>query len=212
MKIVCAAVAVMLASQLPVFAQAGAETEGSCGQTIDAPLRSRAVLTIDSRSAGIDITGSDSPTIHISCDAEDDKVRQDIHLKLTGSQDDAKLTVTGGPTANGNLTIRVEVPRKTNLKIKMPAGQVKIAEVAGDKDINLYAGQISISSDRAWDYRTVDLSVAIGEVKAQAYGADSGGFFRSFSKQSPGGEYSLRAHVTTGQIELLGSHAAPAPQ
>ena len=89
----------------------------------------------------------------------------------------------------------------------MAAGEVKVEEIAGDKDIDLYAGQISISSARPWDYRSVDLSVDIGEVKAPAYGADRGGFFPSFTKKTVDGEYGLHAHVITGEIDLLGTSA-----
>ena len=111
----------------------------------------------------------------------------------------------GSSLKDDNLKIRIEVPRKTSLRVKMGAGQVKINEIVGDKDIDLYAGQILIASARPWDYRRIDLSVSIGEVKAAAYGADSGGFFRSFKRTTAQGEYQLRAHVMTGQIELTGA-------
>jgi hypothetical protein len=89
----------------------------------------------------------------------------------------------------------------------MAAGEVKVEEIAGDKDIDLYAGQISIASARPWDYRSVDLSVDIGEVKAPAYGADKGGFFPSLTKKTVDGEYGLHAHVITGEIDLLSRNA-----
>jgi hypothetical protein len=82
----------------------------------------------------------------------------------------------------------------------------------GDKDIDLKAGQISISSTRPWDYRSIDLSVNIGEVKASAYGADHGGFFPSFTKKDANGEYVLHAHVITGEIDLLGTNARGAAE
>src|ERR1700722_3803043 len=207
MKILGAATgAALLACSLSGIAQ----TETACGQTLDAPLRSRAVLTIDSRPAGLVIVGTDQAAIHLSCTVHDAESAGDIRIRLSGNQDDGKLTITGGPLKNGNVQIRIEVPRKTSLKIKMAAGEVKVEEIAGDKDIDLYAGQISISSARLWDYRSVHVSVDIGDVNAQVYGAEKGGFFRSFSKQSAGGEYSLHAHVMTGQIELIGTHAPAA--
>ena len=89
----------------------------------------------------------------------------------------------------------------------MSAGQVKVEDIAGNKDIDLYAGQITISSARPWDYRSVHLSVDIGQVSAPVYGEEKGGFFRTLNKQNPNGEYWLHAHVLTGQIELLGDHA-----
>jgi hypothetical protein len=181
-----------------------AQTETACGQILDAPLRSRAVLTIDSRPAGLEIVGTDQEAIHLSCTAHDAENAMEVRIRL---QDDGKLTITGGSLKNGNLQIRIEVPRKTSLKIQMAAGEVKVEEIAGDKDIDLYAGQISIASARPWDYRSVDLSVDIGEVKAPAYGADKGGFFPSFTKKTADGEYGLHAHVITGEIDLLSRNA-----
>jgi hypothetical protein len=206
MKTLCATAGLaLLACNLAGFAEA----ETACGQTLETPLRSRATLTIDSRPAGLEIVGTDQAVLHVSCTAKDGDEAAQIRLQLSGSQDHGKLTITGG-SHEGNFQVRIEVPRKTSLKVKMSAGQVKVEEIAGDKDIDLYAGQISISSSRVWDYRSVNVSVDVGDVNAQAYGAEKGGFFRSFSKQSAGGEYTLHAHVMTGQVELLGTHPPPA--
>jgi hypothetical protein len=182
-----------------------AQTEAACGQNLDAPLRSRAVLTIDSRPAGLEIVGTDQEAIHLSCTVRDVENAKDIRIRLSGNQDDGKLTITGGSLKNGNLQIRIEVPRKTSLRVQMAAGEVKVEEIAGDKDIDLAAGQISISSARPWDYRSVDLSADIGAVKAPAYSADKGGFFPSFKEKNVNGEYGLHAHVITGEIDLLGT-------
>jgi hypothetical protein len=208
MKIFCAAVGLaLLACNLPAFAEA----DTACGQTLEAPLRPRAALTIDSRAAGLEIVGTDQAVIHVSCTSRDVEETEQVRLRFSGNQDDGTLNITGG-SPKGNIQVRIEVPRKTSLKVKMSAGQVKVDEITGDKDIDLWAGQISISSARLWDYRSLYLSVDIGDVNAEAYGTDKGGFFRSFSKQSASGEYSLHAHVMTGQIELLGNHAPPASE
>ena len=189
-----------------------AQTETACGQILDAPLRSRAVLTIDSRPAGLEIVGTDQEAIHLSCTVHDGESTGNIRIQLSGNQDDGKLSITGGALKNGNLQIRIEVPRKTSLRVRMAAGEVKVEEIAGDKDIALHAGQSSISSARPRDYRSVDLSVDIGEVKAPVYGADKGGFFPSFRKKTADGEYGLHAHVITGEIDLLGTIARSAAE
>jgi len=51
------------------------------------------------------------------------------------------------------------------------------------------------------------VSVSIGEVKAPVCGAQKGGFFRGITKETADGEYSLHAHVVTGEIDLLGRSA-----
>jgi hypothetical protein len=63
-----------------------------------------------------------------------------------------------------------------NLGVQMPTGEVKVEEIVKDKDIELYAGQTTISSARAWDYRNVNASVDLGEVDAPVYSADKGRF------------------------------------
>jgi hypothetical protein len=209
MKILLGATgAALLACSLAGFAQ----TEVACGPTLEAPLRSRAVLIIDSRPAGLEIVGTDQEAIHLSCTAHDVENAEDIRIRLSGNQDEGKLTITGGSLKNGNLQIRIEVPRKTSLRVQMRAGEVKVEEIAGDKDIELYAGQITISSARPWEYRSVNLSVDIGAVKAPNYGADKGGFFRSFRKKTADGEYGLHAHVMTGEIDLLSTNARGAAE
>ncbi|HET6216454.1 MAG TPA: hypothetical protein VFE27_05500 [Acidobacteriaceae bacterium] len=186
-----------------------ARAETPCGQTLDAPLRPRAVLTIHSRPAGLEIVGTDQAAIHISCTSGDEGDAQRIRIRSQGNQDDETLTIAGDSLEGGNLRVRIEVPRKTSLRVEMSAGEVKVEEVTGDKDINLYAGQITISSTRSWDYRKVDVSVSIGAVNAPVYGAQKGGFFRGITKETANGEYSLYAHVITGQIDLLGRSLRP---
>jgi hypothetical protein len=187
-----------------------AQAEAHCGQTLDAPLRPRAVLRVHSLPAGLEIVGTDQGAIHVSCTSGDESDAQRIRIRFQGNQDDETLTIAGDLRKGNNVRVRIEVPRKTSLRVEMSAGEVKVEEIAGDKDINLYAGQITISSSRPWDYRSVDASVSIGEVKAPVYGAEKGGFFCRIRKETADGEYSLHAHVLTGEIDLLGrsAHAA----
>jgi hypothetical protein len=200
MKILCvAAAAALLACNLSGFGQ----TEVGCGQILDTPLHARASLTIDSRAAALEIAGTDKESIHVVCTADDMATAQHVKLRFSGTADSGDLTVTGHYGKNNNLRIRVEVPRKLNLRVSMDAGEVKVEEVAGDKDIRLYAGQITISSSREWDYRRIEASVVIGQVSAPPFGVDKGGFFRTFSRKDDNGEYRLDAHVLTGQIDLV---------
>ena len=183
-----------------------AGAESPCGQTLDAPLRPRTLLIVHSRPAGLEIVGTDQAVIHVSCTAGGRTDTSDIRIGFRANQDDETLNIAGDLHEGGDLRIRIEVPRKTSLRIEMSAGEVKVEEIAGDKDINLYAGQITISSTHSWDYRSVDASVSIGEVKAPVYGSEKGGFFPGIRKKNKNGEYLLHAHVMTGEIDLLGKN------
>ncbi|HTV16754.1 MAG TPA: hypothetical protein VME68_18690 [Acidobacteriaceae bacterium] len=202
MKGLCFAASVAM---LACTAAGLAQTQVSCGSILDAPLRSRASLNIDSRPAGLEIVGTDRETIHVTCTYDDRGDEEDVRIRFAGAGDNAKLTISGGTLHTNNLKIHIEVPRRTSVRVRMSAGQVTMDDVAGDKDVELTAGQISLRGLHTRDYRRVDASVDVGQVSAPVYGADKGGFFRSFTKSQPDGEYLLRAHVTTGQIELEGS-------
>ena len=197
--------AALFVCSLPSLAQ----TSATCDETLTAPLQPRAFLFIDSRPAGIEIVGTDEQAIRITCKAGDNDQYDPgrILLRFSPSSNGGKLTIQGRHLSHGdNLQVKIEVPRKTNLAIRMAAGEVKVNEVAGDKDVYLYAGQITIT-DHDWNYRRVNASVSIGEVRAPMYDAEKGGFFRSITKNSRDGEYQLHAHVTTGEIDLLGRRA-----
>jgi hypothetical protein len=198
--------AAVLALNLAALAPA----EVPCGQTLDAPLRPRAVLRVHSRPAGLEIVGTDQAAIHVSCTQDDEGDAQRIRIRFQGNQDDETLTIAGDLRKGNDVRVRIEVPRKTSLRVDMSAGEVRVEEIAGDMDIDLYAGRIAISSTRLWDYRSVDVSVSIGAVNAPVYGAQKGGFFRGITKETADGEYSLHAHVITGEIDLLGRSARAA--
>jgi hypothetical protein len=208
MRLVCAvAGAALFACNLAGLA----ETKVPCEQTLTAPLRSSAFLVIDSRPAGLEIVGTDQEAIHVTCHSNDNEdASRHILLQFSPSSDGGRLTIEGRHMRHGDgIQIRIEVPWKTNLRVHLPAGEVKVEEIKGDKDIDLYAGQITISSFHEWNYRSVDASVTIGEVRAPMYDAEKGGFFRSINKKSPDGQYRLRAHVMTGEIDLNGKKIRP---
>jgi hypothetical protein len=199
----CAAGVALIACNIAGFAEA----KTPCSQTISQPLQARLVLTIDSRPAGLRIVGTDQDAIHVSCTAESDKTARDVILHFSPTSDGGKLSIRGPHSEHGNnnLEVTIEVPRRTNLGVRMFAGEVKVEEVKGDKDIEIGAGQVTISPIHDGDYRSVNASVSIGEVQARAFGVDKGGFFRSFSRTNSSGDYRLQAHVTTGEIDLLGN-------
>lgn len=177
-----------------------AETSGACDAPFQAPLKPGASLSIHSRSAGIEIVGTDQALIRVSCTLEHPEEARDVSLRVSGDEHVASLQVRGGPS--NNLHIRIEVPRKTNLKVEMPAGEIKLSQVTGDKLIELHAGDVSLTGLVAADYRRANGSVGIGDLHAPAFNVAKDGFFRSFSTENSGGEYRLSVHVTTGSISL----------
>jgi hypothetical protein len=190
----------MAAAILACRAAGYCEATGSCAQPLEAPLHDRGTLVIQSLPSGITVTGTDSTQLHITCTSASDP--HAVRFHLSGDPSHEELTINSDLEHQNNLHIRIEVPHRTRLRLHMGAGEVTVDNVEGDKDIALYAGQINIATGDTSDYSSVDASVDIGEVKASAWGVDKGGFFRSFTRTTAGGEYRLVAHVLTGEIDL----------
>ena len=204
MRSVCSLIGLaLLAWPIAAFA----ETKIPCSQTITHPLQPRAALTIDSTPAGLEIVGTDAAELHVSCTTGSGQDAGNIALHFSSAANGSRLSIEDAHAQHGNhsLQVKIEIPHRTNLSIRMLAGQVTVEDVKGDKDIEIGAGQITVSSIHVGDYHSVKASVGAGEVQAQAFGADKGGLFRTFSKENAAGDYRLQAHVTTGQIQLLGN-------
>jgi len=123
----------------------------------------------------------------------------DLRVQVEGSNNLANLTVSGGP--KNDLEVTIEVPRKTGLFVRMPAGNLELRHVTGDKDAELHAGELIIEVGEASDYSRVDASVYSGGLEASPFGESHGGLFRSFHKEG-NGRYHLHAHVGAGDLTL----------
>ncbi len=123
----------------------------------------------------------------------------EMRVQLQGSTSAADLTVSGGP--KNDLEVTIEVPKKTGLFVRMPAGNLELHHVTGDKDAELHAGELVIDVGDASDYSRVDASVYSGGLEASPFGESHGGLFRSFHKEG-NGRYHLHAHVGAGDLTL----------
>jgi hypothetical protein len=123
----------------------------------------------------------------------------DMRVQLDGSKDYASLIVSDGP--KNDLEVTIEVPRKTGLFVRMPAGNLELHHITGDKDAELHAGELIIDVGDASDYSRVDASVYSGGLEASPFGESHGGLFRSFHKEG-NGRYHLHAHVGAGDLTL----------
>jgi len=104
-----------------------------------------------------------------------------------------------GPKSNFHAVI--EVPRKTDLRVRMSGGELSIGDVEGNKDNEIIAGNLELNSLRPQDYARADFSVRIGDVYAPLLKAARSGPLRSFKSAGPG-KYRLHVHVGVGDLTL----------
>src|ERR1041385_8254361 len=114
-----------------------------------------------------------------------------VRVKLTTNGKSAELRVENTPHNNFHATI--EVPALTDVRVRLTAGNLEMAPIKGDKDIEANAGNLNISVGSSSDWDEVDASVTAGDVNAPAFQASRGGLFRSFKWKGPG-KYRLHVH------------------
>jgi hypothetical protein len=197
MRVLAGFVCLLVVSSASV---ARGENDGTCASGLTVPADAGMRLAIDSKPAGIDLVGTDAREIRITCTVQESARAHEVHIRYRKSGGTGQLAITGGP--DNNVRIVIEIPHQTNLSVRMGAGAIHIKDVTGDKDVDVDAGELEISGVNPQQYRSVDASVSIGEVRASQYSVDKGGFFRSFKRSSADGLYRLDAHIITGSIQL----------
>jgi hypothetical protein len=166
-------------------------------QVIERPFVSGGTVDLDLSAGDYDIVASPDNRIRITMTgpARDNSGYVDIVIK--GS----RATIeTDGPTGDG-MDVRIELPRRTNLVVRLSAGDLKIEELEGSKDVEARAGDVSIAVGPRDQYRQVNASIRIGDLNAEPFNVRKEGLFRSF-EWSGKGQYDLRAHLTVGDLKL----------
>jgi hypothetical protein len=156
-------------------------------------------LRVHLRSGEFRIVGHADNRIAVHLNGRNAGNARDLTVRFRRSDNTADLRVFGGP--KNNLEVTIEVPSSTMLFVRMPAGDLSIEGVSGDKDVELHAGDLTIAVGNAADYSHVDASVMSGDLEAPPFGESHGGLFRSFEK-SGSGKYKLHAHVGAGDLTL----------
>ncbi len=179
---------------------ARADTNGNCDHAFAAGFVQGGSINMHIRSSAIDVVGVDRTDVRVSCDLTNDDQRRNVTIRFRANGYSGNLDITGGPSNNTHF--RIEVPAKTNLYVRMSAGDAEIRGVAGDKDVELYAGDLTITGIKASDYKSADASVIAGDLVADPFNVSKDGLFRSFNARNSTGKYKLHAHLMAGDLTI----------
>ncbi len=170
---------------------------GTCGMTAGFPANGNLRLHI--RSGDVRVEGSEGEKVVVTCHSNRSDDLRAVSINFRSSGKDGDLSISGGP--HNDFHIVVQVPKHSSLWLRMPAGELQVKGVRGNKDVEVHAGEVTLDIGNADDYEHVDASVNAGELDADAYHVNKGGLFRSFSRSGPG-NYRMHAHVGAGQLTL----------
>jgi hypothetical protein len=145
------------------------------------------------------IVGVDSDDITVRTDGKNRPLAKKMKVRFDRQGNVLDVTLLHVPKNEFQVTI--EVPRQTGLFARMRVGDLSVVGVAGDKDLELTGGDLSIQVPDPDDYGTVDLSVKFGDVSGSQFGNPTGWMGNSVRRDGSG-KYKLHAHVFAGDLML----------
>lgn len=155
-------------------------------------------LEIELGSGDYQIVASASDSIVVVYEEGNPAGPQKVEVQI-GSGHGQNHVKIAGPKSNFHAVI--EIPRKTDLRVRMSSGGLSVGDVEGNKDIEVVAGNLELNALRPQDYARTDFSVRVGDVYAPLIKTAKSGFLRSFKTVGPG-KYRLHAHVGVGDLTL----------
>ena len=134
----------------------------------------------------------------------------DEHIRVTFSGNvgtaRAELTATGAQalvrikdTPSNNFQATIEVPNIVDLVVRLSAGNLEVAAIPGNKEIESTAGNVAIAVADPNEYSSVDGSVKAGDIQAAVFGGSRSGLLQRFT-WSGKGKYTLRASLGAGNL------------
>ena len=118
-----------------------------------------------------------------------------VDLRVTGSM---AVVATDGKTRHVNFVI--EIPARSDVHLRMRAGDLRLEGIDGHKDIRMTAGDLKIGVRRD-TLASAHASVTFGDLDARALGIQKSGIKRSLDWFG-GGRYELDARLGAGDLTL----------
>ena len=118
-----------------------------------------------------------------------------VSVRVTGS---TGVVVTTGKTKHMDFII--ELPARSNVHLRMRAGEIRLQGIDGHKDIRMTAGELKIGVRRD-TLASAHASVTFGDLDARALGISKSGIKRTLDWFG-GGAYELDARLGAGDLTL----------
>ena len=127
----------------------------------------------------------------------DDPEAPEIRIQAKGTE----ATVVIADTPRHHFRARVQLPARTDLRVRLTAGDLRVGAFEGNKDLRLRAGNLTVMVPQPEQYGQVHASLWAGDIHAPAFGGERDGLFRSFRYEGRG-TFVLRAALWAGDLTL----------
>jgi hypothetical protein len=155
-------------------------------------------ISMDLSAGEYRILGRQDDRIRLDWSVRDADQLRRVRARADVRGNEATVT-TDGPT--NHFKVAIQVPARADLYIRLTAGELKVENIQGNKDIESHAGELDIDVGRPEEYHHVEASIWAGELHAAPYHVSKEGLFRSFDWKGRG-PYRLHARLKAGELRL----------
>ena len=182
-----------------------ARDSGTSG-SLERPFASNGTVKMDLVAGDYQITGGPDDRVRLDWTVRDPEAL--ARVRARADVRDRELSITTDGPGNKGLKFIITVPARSDLYVRLSAGDLTIEDVHGNKDVELRAGDLRIDVGRAEDYHRVDASLWAGDISAPPFRVSKGGLFRSFNWTGTG-QFRLHAHLMAGDLDLYSKGDGP---
>jgi hypothetical protein len=176
----------------------GAIQDGRVSDSLERAFASNGRIVMDLSAGEYLIVGSKESRIRLDWSVRDADQLRRVRARADVRGNEATVT-TDGPT--NHFRVAIQVPARADLYIRLTAGELKVENIQGNKDIESHAGELDIDVGRPEEYHHVEASIWAGELHAAPYHISKEGLFRSFDWKGRG-PYRLHARLKAGELRL----------
>jgi hypothetical protein len=166
-------------------------------------------LRIHAGAGGLRIVhGADNQHVTVRYTAIKDDRDASSRVKLSFTSQGSDTSIDLRASWNVRLDTVIEVPNPVSLEIKMKDGDLLIQGVEGNKTLQARSGDITLTQPKdeyAQAYKQIAVSAKIGSVYGPEFQTTHTRFLKlgKTAELKGSGAYSLHAHVTFGDVQLL---------
>jgi hypothetical protein len=169
-------------------------------QTLERAFVEGGIVTLNLSSGDYTVRAGASDRLRVRWRADDSDHEKDLSkIQVVADVFERVATIrTKGPTSTAQFTI--EVPARSDVHLRVRAGDIRIEGIEGNKDVRMTAGDLYIEVDPD-SLRHVHASVSIGDLNARTLGIEKDGF-RNRLDWFGDGRYTLDARLFAGDVVL----------
>ncbi len=188
--------------------EAQRDTTSKFSDSLERAFAPAGIVRLDLSAGDYRVARGEDDRIRVNWETRDVESLNQSRVGVTVRGKEAAINTSGPRRFGGNrFRVDIELPRRTDLHLRMTAGDLTIAGIEGHKDVFLRAGDLTIEVADPTQYKQVNASVTAGDISARPFGFSTGGLFRNFASTGPG-RYQLRARLWAGDLKLLPARLA----